>query len=170
MSEQGRIFSRNNGSSVGSSYELFFQFLGHFFKNFQQNVVEQDFQEFVTCEIVLKRESVNSPSSTLYLFWVGKLSKLNTLPSHSVEKWKKLSKIEKKISQKCYKLRFFFTFLVPPLNEGTPNWPKITERSAEQGMFSLSLLISIMEIHHLRKIYNYYLQWYFWWVIYQPIQ
>ena len=25
MSEQGRIFSRNNGSSVGSLYELFFQ-------------------------------------------------------------------------------------------------------------------------------------------------
>ena len=33
-SEQGRIFSRNNGSSVGSSYELFFQFLGPFFKTF----------------------------------------------------------------------------------------------------------------------------------------
>ena len=40
MSEQGRIFSRNNGSSVGSSYELFFQFLGHFLTFFVANVVK----------------------------------------------------------------------------------------------------------------------------------
>ena len=59
-----------------------------------------------------------------------------------------------KIIKECLKFRkkgknaknrgSFLPSPVPPLNKGTPNWPKITEhsaeRSAEQGMFGLSLV------------------------------
>ena len=123
MSEQGRIFSRNNGSSVRSLYKLFFQFLGHFFKNFQQDVVEQDFQEFVICEIVLKRESVNSPSWTLYLLWVGKLSKLDILPSHSAKKWKNCPKLKKNIT-KVLKIEVLFYLPCSPIELGNTKLTK----------------------------------------------
>ena len=67
------------------------------------------------------------------------------MQQHSAEEMTKIVQNWKKKSQKCYKLRFFFTFLVPPLNKGTPNWPKITEHSVErstvQGMFGLSLIL-----------------------------
>ena len=63
-----------------------------------------------------------------------------------------------KITKKCVKFKkknqknpknpknrgSFLPSPVPLLNKGTPNWPKITEHSAErfaeQGMFGLSLM------------------------------
>ena len=36
--------------------------------------------------------------------------------------------------KKVLKIEVLFTFLVPPLNKGTPNWPKITEHSAERSV------------------------------------
>ena len=50
-----------------------------------------------------------------------------------------MSKMEKKNQKNAKNRASFLPSPVPPLNKGTPNWPKITERSAEQGMFGLSL-------------------------------
>ena len=59
---------------------------------------------------------------------------------------KRMCKIEKKSEKWKKNAKNRGSFLpspVPPLNKGTPNWPKITEHSAEcsaeQGMFGLSL-------------------------------
>ena len=67
-----------------------------------------------------------------------------------------MCKIEKKIRKMPKNAKNRGSFLpspVPPLNKGTPNWPKITqhsaERSAEQGMFGLLL----DKIHKLTRIF-----------------
>ena len=48
-----------------------------------------------------------------------------------------MCKIEKKNQKNAKNRGFFLPSPGPPFNKGTPNWPKITERSAEQGMFGL---------------------------------
>ena len=53
-----------------------------------------------------------------------------------------MCKIEKKIREMSKNAKYrgsFLPFPVPPLNKGLVNRPKITEHSAEQGMFGLSL-------------------------------
>ena len=56
-----------------------------------------------------------------------------------------MSKMKKKKIRKMTKMEknraSFLPSPVPPLNKGTLNLPKITEHSAEQGMFGLSLNI-----------------------------
>ena len=61
-----------------------------------------------------------------------------------------MSKMEKKNQKNAKNAKNRASFLpspVPPLNKGTLNLPKITEhsaeRSAEQGMFGLSLFCKI---------------------------
>ena len=59
-----------------------------------------------------------------------------------------MCKIGKKIRKMSKNAKYrgsFLLFPVPPLNKGTPNWPKITEHSVERstvlGMFGLSLIL-----------------------------
>ena len=58
-----------------------------------------------------------------------------------------MSKMEKKNQKNAKNRASFLPSPVPPLNKGTLNLPKITEhsaeRSAEQGMFGLSLDIRV---------------------------
>ena len=65
---------------------------------------------------------------------------------------KKLFKIGGENHKNAKNRGSFFTFLVPPLNNGTLNYPKImehsTEPSAEHGMFGLSLQ-ELLKLLHL---------------------
>ena len=63
-----------------------------------------------------------------------------------------MSKMEKKNQKNAKNRASFLPSPVPPLNKGTLNLPKITEhsaersaeRSAEQGMFGLSLVLTMI--------------------------